>query len=396
VNTSDAEPIPFRRRVRSVATLSLGHAINDSYGYVLQTVLPAIIPALGLTLGMAGSLVSVYTLTSSLIQPAVGFVADRTALRWPAWAGIALTSVAAGLLGLAPNYLTLVLLLIVGGTGSAIFHPVSAAMVGASSPASSRGRWLGLYVTAGNFGLAVGPWMAATLVRKGDLAGMWPIMLPGLAVAGIVGVFAPRARTPTQRGASLAQVLGRHGRVLSALVLVTGLRALASAAMVTFIPLLATARGASLEQAALALTGFLFFGAVGGLIGGFVSDRFGRDRTIIASLLLSVPFGLYLALVPSTGWDFAFAAAANGLLLNGSFVVMTVRGQESVPGSVGMVTGLMLGLSIGLGGLAVTPIALLAERIGLPAAAALSALMAAAAAAAMVLVPREVPRRASG
>jgi len=50
---------------------------------------------------------------------------------------------------------------------------------------------------------------------------------------------------------------------------------------------------------------------VGGLIGGFVSDRFGRDRTIITSLLLSVPFGLYLALVPSAGWDFALAAIAS-------------------------------------------------------------------------------------
>jgi len=76
------------------------------------------------------------------------------------------------------------------------------------------------------------------------------------------------------------------------------------------------------------------------------------------------------------------------MCLNGSFVVMTVRGQESVPGSVGMVTGLMLGLSVGLGGLAVTPIALLAEQVGVPAAAALSALMAAAAAAAMRFVPR--------
>src|SRR4029453_15154274 len=56
-----------------------------------------------------------------------------------------------------------------GWRRSAIFHPVSAAMVGASAPASSRGRWLGLYVTAGNFGLAVGPWMAATVVREGDL-----------------------------------------------------------------------------------------------------------------------------------------------------------------------------------------------------------------------------------
>ena len=270
MTASDVEAIPLRRRVRSVGTLSLGHAINDSYAYVLQTLLPAIIPALGLTLGMAGSLVSLYTLTSSLIQPAVGYVADRTALRWPAWAGVALSSVAAGLLGFAPNYWVLVGLLILGGVGTAIFHPVSAAMAGASAPASSRGRWLGLYVTAGNFGLAVGPWMAGTLVVEGDLSRMWVIMLPGLAIAAVVAVFAPRARTPTQRAGSLGETLHRYGRVLSSLVLVTGLRALSSAAMVTFIPLLATSRGASLEQAALALTAFLFFGAVGGLIGGFV------------------------------------------------------------------------------------------------------------------------------
>ncbi|HET6315567.1 MAG TPA: hypothetical protein VFG86_03845, partial [Chloroflexota bacterium] len=123
-----------------------------------------------------------------------------------------------------------------------------------------------------------------------------------------------------------------------------------------------------------------------------VSDRAGRDQTIVISLLLSVPFGIYVALVPTLGWDFAFAAAATGLLLNGSFVVTTVRGQESVPGSVGMVTGLLLGVSIGLGGVAVTPIALLAETIGLSAAAAVSACMAAGAALAMILVPKGTSR----
>src|SRR4030095_11716110 len=153
----------------SGATVPLGHAIMSSYAYVLQTLLPVIIPALGLTLGMAGSLVSIYTLTSSLIQPVGGYIAARTARRWPVWAGVALTSVAAGLLGFAPNYWVLVGLLILGGVGTAIFHPVSAAVAGASAPASSRGRWLGLYVTAGNFGLAIGPWVAGTLVVEGDL-----------------------------------------------------------------------------------------------------------------------------------------------------------------------------------------------------------------------------------
>jgi len=386
---SDSEDsIPIGRRVTGVATLALGHAVNDSYAYVLQAVLPAVIPTLGLTLGMAGGLVSLYQVTSSLIQPAVGYLADRSALRWPAWVGIALSSVAAGLLGLAPNYLALLGLLIAGGIGTAIFHPVSAAMAGAAAPAHARGRWLGLYVTAGSFGLAFGPWGIGVLAADGDVTRIWPIMLPGLAIAGIVALLAPRSRKPTQRNASLSETVRRYGRVLSALVLVSVLRALSGAAIVTFIPLLATQRGANLEQATVPLTAYLLAGAVGGLVGGYVSDRAGRDRTIVISLLLSVPFGVYAALVPTVGWDFVAAAAVTGLLLNGSFVVTTVRGQESVPGSVGMVTGLLLGVSIGLGGVAVTPIALLAETIGLPGAAAVAACMAALAAWAMVLVPR--------
>src|SRR5207248_8556307 len=63
---------------------------------------------------------------------------------------------------------------------------------------------------------------------------------------------------------------------------------------------------------------------------------------------------------------FVVATAVSGMLLNGSFVVLAVRGQESMPNSLGMVSGLMLGLSIGLGGLAVAPMAIVAERAGIP------------------------------
>jgi FSR family fosmidomycin resistance protein-like MFS transporter len=392
--TSPSEEIPFSRRVSGVATLALGHAVNDSYGYVLQAVLPAIVPALGLTLGMVGTLVSVYQFTSSLIQPAVGYFADRTAVRWPTWLGIAMTAVASGLLGLAPNYVALLALLLIAGIGSAIFHPVSAAMVGTSAPAASRGRWIGLYVSAGNFGLSLGPLMIGLLASGGDVSRTWPIMLPGLVVAGVVFVFAPHGRTPTQRGLSLGHTLGRYRRVLTALLAVTGLRAWASAALITFIPLLAAERGATLERGTLALTAFLLSGAIGGVVLGYVSDRLGRDRTIVCSVLLSIPFGLYVALVNSTGLDFIVASAACGWFLNGSFIVMTVRGQESIPGSVGMVTGVMLGLSIGLGGVAVTPLSLLAEQIGLSWAAAVAAVTGCGGAAlAMLWMPRSAARQ---
>ena len=82
-------------------------------------------------------------------------------------------------------------------------------------------------------------------------------------------------------------------------------------------------------------------------------------------MLMSVPFGLYLALQDQFGPFFWAAAAAAGFFLNGSWISLTVRGQESVPGSIAMMSGLMLGLSVGLGGIAVTPFGLIAEQFGL-------------------------------
>jgi len=86
---------------------------------------------------------------------------------------------------------------------------------------------------------------------------------------------------------------------------------------------------------------------------------------IVASLLAAAPFCILLALQGDVGPVFIVATAVSGMLVNGSFVVLAVRGQESMPGSLGMVSGLMLGLSIGLGGLAVAPMGILAERAGI-------------------------------
>src|SRR3712207_5905581 len=63
------------------------------------------------------------------------------------------------------------------------------------------------------------------------------------------------------------------------------------------------------------------------------------------------------------------------LFRSGSTVALTVRGQELMPGSVAMVSGLMLGFTVGMGGLAVTPLAALAEQIGLGAVADVCALL---------------------
>ena len=118
----------------------------------------------------------------------------------------------------------------------------------------------------------------------------------------------------------------------------------------------------------------------------------GRDRVIITSLLCAAPFCLLLAGQTEVGPALVLATAVSGMLLNGSFVVLAVRGQESMPGSLGMVSGLMLGLSIGLGGLAVAPMAIVAERAGLPPVFVAAGGLAIVGAALMRAVPH-VPAR---
>jgi MFS transporter, FSR family, fosmidomycin resistance protein len=81
--------------------------------------------------------------------------------------------------------------------------------------------------------------------------------------------------------------------------------------------------------------------------------------------------------------------------LNGSWISLTVRGQESVPGSIAMMSGLMLGLSIGLGGIAVTPMGILAEHFGLGTVISCATCLPLLAAALMRFVPRASPAPAA-
>ncbi|HET6318560.1 MAG TPA: MFS transporter, partial [Chloroflexota bacterium] len=174
---------------------------------------------------------------------------------------------------------------------------------------------------------------------------------------------------------------------------VVALRSWASTALVTFLPTLATERGAVPAEAATVLTVFLMAGAIGGFAGGWAADRLGRDQVVIGSLLLSVPFSVLLALLPAFGPLFWVAAALSGFFLNGSWISLTVRGQESVPGSIAMMSGLMLGLSIGLGGLAVTPIGVVAETYGLGMVIALVACLPLLGAVLMRFLPRSGAER---
>jgi len=376
--------------VLGAGTLALAHAVNDSYAYILPPLLPLLLTQQGITLGMGGALVAVQLLASSILQPVFGHWADQSGGgRWMSWTGVLLSGAGAAALGFAPGFAGLGVAMLITGIGTALFHPVSAALVAQAAPPKQRAFWMSAYISAGNLGLGLGPLLVGLVLIQHGLGGTWLLFAPAIVVAGLMWRLAPeRPGRRATASLSLLTVLRRHWRLLGVLVGVVALRSWASTTVVTFLPTLATQRGAEPSSAAQVLTVFLIAGAAGGFAGGAAADRLGRDRVVIGSMLLSVPFGVTLSLVGEFGAVFWLAAIACGFFLNRSWISLTVRGQESVPGSIAMMSGLMLGLSIGLGGLAVAPIGVIAETFGLGSVLAAAACLPLLGAVLMRFVPR--------
>jgi FSR family fosmidomycin resistance protein-like MFS transporter len=104
-------------------------------------------------------------------------------------------------------------------------------------------------------------------------------------------------------------------------------------------------------------------GAFGGIIGGFISDYFGRKQLIIGSLVLSTPL-FFIFLLTNGIVSIIFLALAGSALLS-SFSVTVVAAQEAIPENKALAAGLTMGLANGLGGLAVVIIGYIGDTFGL-------------------------------
>ncbi len=151
-----------RFRTADVVVLSGGHAVHDTYSGFLAPLLPIFIQTLSLSKTEA-SLLMLARQAPSVFQPFIGHRADRSNLRFLVILGPAITGIAMSLLGVAPNYGSLVALLLVTGFASAAFHAVGPAMAGLLS-GPNLGRGMGIWMLCGELGRTLGP-----ILKSGDM-----------------------------------------------------------------------------------------------------------------------------------------------------------------------------------------------------------------------------------
>ncbi|MDT8899937.1 MFS transporter [Anaeroselena agilis] len=370
--------------------LAISHAVTDLSQGALPVLLPFLKTAFNLTYAQVGIIVMAQNVTSSVIQPAFGYVADRLSLPWLIPAGVLLSGIGVAVTGLVGSYSTLLAIVIITGLGVSAFHPQGSKSAHFVSASSRRGQSMSVFSVGGNFGMALGTiFMGLLLTFPGGMGNTIWFLLPAGVTALLVWLNLPRVSPPPAAAAAGKKDQPRAPlpvfllTVLLAFILV---RTTIQAGLTTFIPLYyVNYLGGSPVYAGYLLSAFMMAGVVGTFVGGTLSDKFGRKTLIVGSMLISWPL---LALFQFTsGFVTVVLAAVTGFTLIASFSPLLVLAQEIMPGYEAMAAGLTIGFSIGLGGIGVTVLGYVADHFGVPSVFSVISVLPAGTIALAMLLP---------
>lgn len=341
--------------------LSIGfaHLLND----MMQSVIPAVYPLLkekfGFTFVQIGIITLVFQLTSSLLQPFSGRLADKHPQPYSLAIGMGFTLV--GLLSLAVAFSFGWILIAVGliGCGSSVFHPESSRVAQLAS-GGRKGLAQSIFQVGGNAGSAMGPLLAALIVIPyGQGAIGWFALAALLAIFVLVRIgnwYKLQLHAAIRNRAAAAKALAPRftKRKVHTALLILGVLVFSKyfyiASMTNYFTFFLMDKfSMSVQGAQYCLFAFLAASAVGTFFGGPLGDRIGRKYVIWGSILGAAPFTLLLPYVGQT--ETVLLAVIIGLVISSAFSAILVYATDLMPHKVGMIAGVFFGLMFGLGGL---------------------------------------------
>jgi len=276
---------------KKVLTISAAHFVHDCYTSFLAPALPLIIDKLGISYGMTG-LLAVIQRIPSLFNPFIGIIAERPVMRYMVVFSPALTALFMSLIGIAPGYTFLAILLFFSGISSTLWHIPTPVIVRALS-GSRPGKGMSYYMVGGELARTAGPLIILGVISLWGLEGTWKMMPLGF-IASLILYFNFRKARIRPATSSRTHQEGSYWKIFmrfSAAFLLTGgftlFQAGMKASLTYYLPTFLTSEGHSLHFADLALTVIQLAGAAGALFAGTLSDKLGRTRTLFIVALAS-------------------------------------------------------------------------------------------------------------
>ena len=345
-----------RTNVKIIFALTLFHFIGDFYSSFIAPLLPAFVDKLSLSMAQVGIAIGIMRFLAFIVQPSIGYVADRYPTRSFALGGLLLTVLFIPLSGLSPSFFVLTLLLAFGSIGSSMFHPSITGMVPVYAGRNS-GFSMSIFNAGGTFAFSVGPLFITWFVAQYGLSAMPATMLIGLGALIYLYRVIPTPENQELKTSgfinSLKDTLGEVWKAVFLIWCVMVLRAVVGQSFMTFMPVLLAQKGYPLVAVGGVISLFVVAGTLSGLTAGYLADKIGFKSIFYWTHGLMTP-ALLLFLNLSGSWIYLGAFTA-GLFVLATLPLGVVMAQELAPRGRSMVASLMMGFAYGLGGV-VSPV----------------------------------------
>lgn len=359
--------------------LTFAHTILDSYATLFQHLQPHLIGRLTTAAtrnSFAGILISLYSIFSSLGQILFGWLSDRVQTVHFLTFGVAFTAIGLSLIGVAPSALIVCLLLAIGGTGVAAFHPQATTYAGALA-AETRGMGISIFLTGGNMGRALGPLVLLYIPYRYGYGHLVWEMIPGILVAICIPFIlkfkhgldlTASSRVLSHDGKTVResfwQVANPHLLPLVVLFVVASLRTVTGVGLENFLSIYLHDQNYTDQVRSLIVGLYIFAGSMGIMGSGYVLSRVNTLALLGFSLIVAPP--LLLVALNTKGITFLVFLFLGNVVLSSSVTLNIILAQMILRGHENIASSFMMGASWGVGGLLNLFVGALADKYGLP------------------------------
>src|SRR5216684_3218658 len=292
----------FGRDARVNVLLGAGHFLSHFYQLCLPPLFLAWQQAFGVSFAELGLAMAVMSAAASLLQTPMGFLVDRYGARPFLIGGTLLMTLSVAAMGLTTAYWQIVVLALLSGVGSSVFHPADYAILSGSIDPARLGRSFAFHTFTGNIGFAAAPpATAALMLLLGWQGALMFIGLLGLPVVATIlwqsRILVDQARRPQRRAETRLSGTGllfsRSVLMFFAFFMVSSM---AGAGIQSWlITILHQVHGLELAAASSALTGYMVGTTGGVLVGGWVANR--TDRHLPFVVILTIGSAALLLLI---------------------------------------------------------------------------------------------------
>lgn len=381
-----------RFQTGDVISISLAHLTHDVYSSFLAPILPLFIEKLGINLSLAGSL-SVIQRIPSLFNPFIGILAENMKIRYCVIFAPAITTLSMSLIGLAPSYIILAILLFVAGISSTLFHVPSPVMIKHIS-GNKLGKGMSYFMVGGELARTLGPLIIVAAVTQWGLEGTYKLIPLGL-IASLVLYFRLRKIDlredfrKEKESSNYFVTFKKFLPVFLTLGLIIFFRGAMKSALTLYLAVYLTEKGNTLWFAGIALSVIQMAGVVGTFTAGTISDKIGR-RTAMVIITTITPLLMWLFINSKGLISFPILILIGFFLVSPGPVMLAII-QELDTKHLAFVNGIFMTISFSLSSIMLLVVGFLADNIGLDTTYLISGLVASISIPFAFMLPKKLP-----